>query len=293
MEWYFILLIVLGSILFLVIVAYIVFLIGMRMAIKGFLSTTPEELEVIKNLEKEEKWNTHTSEGGYTDFIPVNSDFEFIPKNNLKNNLINQFVSKPFVRIANGLLDTEVVGKENLKGLESAVVCCNHVNKMDCCAVMKGLPYNKTYFVAAEFNNLKGFFGDGMREGGMVPLSSNLGGMKKFYETVNKLLSEKNFVVIYPEVAEWWCYKKPRPFLDGGAKIAINNNVPILPVYLTYKDSKASLNSETGLPKFVLHILKPIYPDEALNRKEKIKDLDDKLFASWMDCYNETYQIKA
>lgn len=262
----------------------------LKKVIKGLISTTEEELKVIKDLESQGKFNEHTSQGGVMEYSPVGADFEYIPKNNFKNFWLERLIVKPFIRISNRLLQTEVTGRENLKGLKGAIVCCNHVNKLDSCALIKALSYKKSFFVGAEFNNYKGVLGDSMRIGGLLPLSSSFAGMKNFNKTVKELLEKGNLVTFFPERAEWWCYRKPRPLIDGAFKYAVMNNVPVLPVFITFKESKASKQSPTGIPKFVVNILPPIFIDQSLSSHENVAMLNKKTFNAMQDCCEKFYK---
>ena len=264
----------------------------LKKVIKGLISTTEEELETIKKLESEGKFNEHTSDGGVMEYTPVGEDFEYIPKNNFKNFWLERLIVKPFIRISNRLLQTEVTGRENLKGLKGAIVCCNHVNKLDSCALIKALSYKRAYFVGAEFNNYKGVLGDSMRIGGLLPLSSTFSGMKNFNKTVSELLKNDKLVTFFPERAEWWCYRKPRPMIDGAFKYAVKNNVPVLPVFITFKESKASKQSKTGIPKFIVNILPPIYKEEGKSDFENVQAFNEKTFNAMQDCYKKFYNVK-
>ncbi len=255
-------------------------------------NTDLQTLEKIKEYEKAGKFNEHLDTNP-APYIPVDKNFQYIPKNIFKK--LDYFFKRIFVvnrveRCANKLFQTEVIGKENLQGLKSAVVCCNHVNKLDCMVVRHALRPHKTYFTAAEFNNMKGFLGDMMRAGGLLPMSANFSAQKNFFESVKQLLDKGNFITFFPERAEWWGYEKPRPHETGAYHIAVKNNVPILPIFITFKQTKASIESETGIKQFIVNILKPIYPDNSVAVKENIDKMRNQCLQKYKQCYEEFYK---
>lgn len=257
-------------------------------------STDLDTLEKIKKYEKEKRFNEHldTNPAPYT---PVDKNYQYIPKNIFKKidrYLKRIFFISPFMKSTNKLLKTKVVGKENIKGIKSAIICSNHVNKLDCMAIKYALKPQKTYFTAAEFNNMKGFVGDMMRAGRMLPMSSNFDAKKNFLKTISTLLAKNNYVTFFPESAEWWCYEKPRPQLSGAYNIAIKNDVPVIPIFITFIETEASKKSESGLKQFVINILKPIYPNNLLPLKDNIAQMMENCKKQWEETYTTFYKKK-
>ena len=97
-----------------------------------------------------------------------------------------------------------------------------------------------------------------MRHCNTLPLSSNLETMKKFFDATNTLLKEGNFVLVYPEQSMWWNYRKPKPLKRGAYVFACKADVPVLPCFITMKDSEEL--DETGFPiqEYTIHIPEPI-----------------------------------
>ena len=58
------------------------------------------------------------------------------------------------VKVANKWEELQVEGRENLKGIKSAIVISNHVQMFDCIALKKAMKGHYTHFVAASFNNM-------------------------------------------------------------------------------------------------------------------------------------------
>ena len=193
----------------------------------------------------------------------------------------------------------EIRGIENFQNLDSgAVITCNHFNAFDSFAIQLAYdaanqPDRQFYRVIREGNytTFPGFYGFLMRHCNTLPLSSNLATMKKFLTAVNTLLKEGNFILIYPEQSMWWNYRKPKPLKKGAYTFAAKNNVPVLPCFITMKDS--GLMGEDGffIQEYTIHVGKPLYPDNNLPYMERVKDLMDRNYNLWKDIYEEEYQI--
>lgn len=256
--------------------------------------TDVQTIEKIKLYENEGRFNEHLDTNP-APFIPVDEHFEYIPKNIFKKidySLKRTFFIKPFMKEANKLFQTIVKGKENLDGLKSAIICSNHINKLDCMVIQNALKPKTVYFTAAEFNNMQGFVGDMMRAGRLLPMSRNFKAQKNFLLTTQKLLKKGKFVTFFPESAEWWCYEKPRPQNSGAYNIAVKNNVPVLPIFFTFNQTEESKKSPIGFKQFVVNILKPIYPDPKLSSKENITAMMAKCQEQWQETYDNFYNKK-
>ena len=198
------------------------------------------------------------------------------------------------------LIIKEIRGIENFKNLQSgALITCNHFNAFDSFAIQ--LAYeaadqpNRTFYRVireGNYTNFPGFYGFLMRHCNTLPLSSNLDTMKKFFDATNTLLKEGNFVLVYPEQSMWWNYRKPKPLKRGAYVFACKADVPVLPCFITMKDSE--ILDENGFPiqEYTIHIPQPIYPDHSLNYRDRIEDLMRKNSNIWRTIYENEYQTK-
>jgi 1-acyl-sn-glycerol-3-phosphate acyltransferase len=144
----------------------------------------------------------------------------------------------------------------------------------------------------ANYTSFPGFFGKLFRHCNTLPLSSNRDTMKLFLTAMDTLLKRGEKVLIYPEQAMWWNYKKPRPFKPGAFRFAVSSNVPVLPCFLTMKDSDKLSPDGSYYQEYTLHIFPAIYSEENLNDKENAKIMADKNFELWKNCYETTYNQK-
>lgn len=208
-------------------------------------------------------------------------------------------------RYLNNILDTQqmivkdIVGLENLRELESgAVITCNHFNAFDSFAIQIAYEYSghkkrQFYRIIREGNytSFPGFFGYLMRHFHTLPLASNPKTMREFTIATKTLLEDGHFILIYPEQSMWWNYRKPKPLKPGGFYLAAKNRVPVLPCFITMKDS--NVIGEDGFPvqEYTIHIEKPIYPDEGATTRANTEMLAEENSRVWREIYEREYGI--
>ena len=193
-----------------------------------------------------------------------------------------------------------VFGQENLQNLETgAVLTCNHFSAFDSFVIQYAYfalnqKKRKFYRIIKEGNytSFPGFFGFLMRNCNTLPLSSNKETMKKFLKSTKEILTNKDLILIYPEQAMWYNYKKPRPLKPGAYNIAVKNNVPVIPCFITMEDGEQLDNEGYPIQEFTLNILKPIYPKEELSTKENMEYVKEENEKAWKECYEAFYKEK-
>ena len=193
----------------------------------------------------------------------------------------------------------DIKGVENFRNLNSgAIITCNHFNAFDSFAMQ--LAYdaaqqpNRTFWRVireGNYTSFPGFYGFLMRNCNTLPLSSNLGTMKKFMKGVDTLLKKGDFILVYPEQSMWWNYRKPKPLKNGAYSFAVRNNVPVLPCFITMQDSDIMGEDGFLVQEYTIHIGKPIYPDENLSYRERVNDMRDRNYAIWKEIYEREYHM--
>ena len=160
------------------------------------------------------------------------------------------------------------------------MITCNHFNPMDSFIMQKVFDASghkkRMYRVIREGNytNFPGFYGFLMRNCNTLPLSSNLQTMKKFLTAVNQVLTEGNCLLIYPEQSMWWNYRKPKPMKSGAFDMAIRSGVPVVPCFITMRDTDTLGPDGYPVQECTPHLGAPIWPDEGLPKavaREKLK----------------------
>lgn len=257
--------------------------------------TTKDVLERILEAEKKQCYSMHVDSQPSLDFIPIDASFSYHKTISKRVGyfFVNQFLVKPYRFYANHIwLQTEIVGKQNIKSISSgAILTCNHVNKLDSLVVGHALKDRHIRYTAAEFNNLKGRLGCFMRAHGMLSIPSKQCYMRKFSMEVTDSLKKKDWILFFPEGSEWWCYEKPRPYQTGAFHFAAKHHVPIVPLFITFKKTTSIDSMGLEKRKFILHILRPIYPKNNLSLTENKAYLKEENERVIWDCYKRFYSI--
>lgn len=227
----------------------------------------------------------------------------------LKKNIADRIKTKLAYSMARkfvyGLIDQkkliikEIKGIENFKALDSgAVITCNHFNAFDSFAIQLAYeaaeqPNRKFYRVIREGNytSFPGFYGFLMRNCNTLPLSSNRATLLKFSKATDRLLKDGNFVLIYPEQSMWWNYRKPKPLKSGAYMFAAKNGVPVLPCFITMKDSDIIGEDGFYIQEYTIHVAPPIYPQKELSYRQNIEYMMQKNYDIWKQIYEDEYQI--
>jgi len=200
---------------------------------------------------------------------------------------------------AGNLIIKDIVGVENLPNKKKgAVVTCNHFHPFDNYIVLKGLlpslKKGRFFKVIREGNytNPPKGFEMFMRYGDTLPLSRNRETMRKFLHAVDVLLKRGEKILVYPEQAMWWNYRKPRPFKNGAFKFAVDSNVPVVPMFITMEDSDKIGDDGFPIQAHTIHIGKAIYPDKNLSNKENIDIICKKNYEFCVEIYEKFYNTK-
>lgn len=89
----------------------------------------------------------------------------------------------------------------------------------------------------------------------------------------------------------WWNYRKPKPLKKGAYQFAARNGVPVLPCFITMKDSDIVGEDGFFIQEYTIHISEPIYPDESKSTARNIEFLMDRNFEAWKTIYETEYEI--
>ena len=263
-----------------------------------------EILEEIERLEREGLFDVDPEKDPPTIML-MPDDIDYI-----KTKSTDKIKTKVAYKLAEKLLDEllkknkliikEVKGLENLENIEGgAILTCNHFNPFDIFTLEKVFRMTKhngnkkLYKVIREGNytNFPGLYGFFFKNCDTLPLSSNKKTMVKFMRAVDEILGRKDFILVYPEQSLWWNYRKPKPLKDGAFKLAIRNNVPVIPIFITMNDS--DIIGDDGFPvqEYIVNIEKPIYQNKELPEKEIVEDLKNRNYQIWKNIYEEFYKI--
>ena len=257
----------------------------------------------IEELEREGRFSEDAEENPPAPVL-MPEDINYLPRS-LKSKTQTKYafkVARWFVNMLikkKQLIIKEYKGIENLeKVADGAVITCNHFNAFDSFAIQLAfeqgkLKKKKMYRVIREGNytGFPGFYGVLMRHCNTLPLSSNFKTMEKFIAAVDRVLEKNQFVLVYPEQGMWWNYRKPKPLKIGAYKFAARNNVPIIPIFITMRDS--DIVGDDGFPvqEYYINIEAPIYPTDGMAEKENAEEMKEKNSEVWKEVYEDFYGI--
>lgn len=260
-------------------------------------------LEEISKLEKEGKFDVDAENDpptipimpGEVDYLneKLTSKLKTTVANTIGLGFIKELLRK------NQLMIKEINGLENINDLTGgAILTCNHFNPFDVFAVETAFRSSnkkrKTlYKVIREGNytNFPGFYGYLFRNSNTLPLATSPKAMEEFIRAVEKILADDEYILIYPEQSLWWNYKKPKPLKSGAFRFASKNNVPVVPIFITMKNSDKIGDDGFPILEYYINIDKPIYPDESLSVKENTENMKAKNFEVWKNIYENFYNI--
>ena len=266
------------------------------------------EIDILKILEKIRRYEI---EGKFD--VDVEDDPETIVLEPDKVDYLSKKLStKIFTRIANrravkyyegqikkgDFIIKEINGIENFRAVkEGAIITCNHFSVYDNYAIYRAIRKElkkgqRLYKVIREGNytNFKGLYGFFFRHCNTLPLSSNTETMKNFLKAVSVLLKRGEKILIYPEQAMWWNYRKPRPLKNGAFKLAVKNSVPIIPVFITMEDTDKKDANGFNIQAYTIWFLPAIYSDSNLSAKENVEAIKEKNYNVWKEVYESVYE---
>ncbi len=260
-----------------------------------------ELLRRIAELEKKELWHLDVEDDPET--YPLMADkVDYLNEklsSKIMNKIANFFGARFFDKmIADGqLVIKEVRGIENFRAVEGGkIVTCNHFSVGDNYAVWVALRDHMDgkmlYKVIREGNytNPPKPFGLFMKHCNTLPLSSQKSTMMKFMRAFAELLRRGETILIYPEQGMWWNYRKPRPMQEGAFSLAVRNNAPVVPVFITMEDSATLDGDGFFVQEYTLHILPAIYPDKSLPFAQAKKKMMNENYELWVKTYEDFYK---
>lgn len=221
-----------------------------------------------------------------------------------KNNIVSRYKRKMARNIANNYTklfnyDTKIIGLENLQEVKTgAIITSNHFSPKDSTVIMYamnkiGKREHMDIVIEEENTMMTGQFGFLMNNCGTIPLSkSKLYMEKKFMPAVETLLKNKDFILIYPEEQMWYNYRKPRPLKSGAYHLAAKFNVPVIPCFTEIRTRKDYDEDGFKKLKFILHIMKPIYPDPEKTLKQNKEEMQKKDYEAKIKAYEDAYGKK-
>ncbi|MDR3249130.1 MAG: glycosyltransferase, partial [Treponema sp.] len=202
----------------------------------------------------------------------------------LRSNHVKEFFCRVFyfciampilILINRCFFGLKIQNKKNLKKIKGtgAVAICNHVHQMDCTICAVAFTNRKLMFVSQPSNfslAIAGLFVDIL---GSVPTPSTPKEIQSFMYTLSKHLRNRRVVLFYPEGERVNYATGLRSFQRGPFYLAIDAQVPVLPMKIIYRPPDGLLKHFKKNPCLTLVIGDPIYPNSLLLNNDAEADI--------------------
>lgn len=184
----------------------------------------------------------------------------------------------------------KVKGRKNLKKVKNAVFISNHVFMLDCAILNTHvLKFRRPYFLVSKENLQMPVVCSVVKLFKGVPIPSSIGAYKRFLTEVDNELKNKQSVLIYPEGSMWPYYSRIRPFNSGAFRFSVNNNVPVVPICISFRKPNFIYKMFGRKKPFLnLTILEPVYPNIENNKKIEVQKINDIVYKNMVECFNKT-----
>ena len=235
---------------------------------------TPNRIPVIDNI------RTAVESGNFNDKVELN-DPTLTPDE--RKYILNKYIhvrKSPFFRVTNWVAgrmadiatwninrNTEIIGLENIKNIKGgAFITSNHFNPDENTVIRllsQKMKRGNLYVMSQDSNlKMKGLFGFFLYYMDIIPVSQDMEYMKKQIDRlIDEAIGSGQNILIYPEQEMWFNYRKPRPLKRGAYYLASKHNVPVISCFVEIKDLPEMETDEFHKVKYILHVLKPIFPD--------------------------------
>ncbi|WP_195270638.1 lysophospholipid acyltransferase family protein [Eubacterium sp. 1001713B170207_170306_E7] len=192
-----------------------------------------------------------------------------------KNRFILRKVALILLPIYNRLMfGLEVSGKNNLENINSGMVTiCNHVHTLDCTMIAGVCKQHRLYFPTLNENLKLPFVGHLVDDLGGIPIPEQLSEFRAFMEGLEATLRQGDAVHLFPEGSLVPYCPSIRSFQKGAFTFAYDAAVPLVPMVLTYRETKGVRSLFRKKPLLHLQILKPVYPNINNKRSYEIERL--------------------
>jgi 1-acyl-sn-glycerol-3-phosphate acyltransferase len=154
-----------------------------------------------------------------------------------------------------------------------AVAICNHVHEMDSPMCAVGIPFKKLIFISQPSNFNLGAAGFFVNILGSIPTPTTPKEMQAFVYSLSKSLRKGRMALFFPEGLRQNYNDTLCKFQRGAFYVAVDAQVPILPVKFVFREPGAVLKLFKKKPCFTLVCGEPVYPNYLMLKNDAIADL--------------------
>lgn len=184
----------------------------------------------------------------------------------------------------------KIVNKECLKKAKNTgfFLYGNHTNPIADAFVPTVLCYPVGVHVIVHPNNVSmPILGKITPSLGAIPLPDDRDAMKNFNKALERVVTGKECVAIYPEAHIWPYYTGIRNFKDSSFRYPAQYGTPVFCFTNTYHKNKYGKT-----PKIITYVDGPFYPEEGGSLREKKQGLHAQVMASMKEnCKHNTVEL--
>jgi 1-acyl-sn-glycerol-3-phosphate acyltransferase len=201
-----------------------------------------------------------------------------------RNNYIKEFfcsffyfvIAIPLLCVINGLFfGLKIENRRVLKRIKNtgAITICNHIHEMDSPICAVGIPFRKLIYISQPANFDIGAAGILVDVLGSVPTPSSPKEMQSFMYTLSRCLRKGRLVHFYPEGEMIKYDDRIRKFQRGAFYLAIDAQVPVLPMKIIPRQPDGLQRFFKKKPCFTLVFGEPLFPNHILLRNDAVEDI--------------------
>ncbi len=179
-----------------------------------------------------------------------------------------------FYPITKIILGFKVQGHKNLKKLNSgAVSVSNHAHILDAPMLTFSLFPRQPSMTSIKGNFQTPGVSFLVKVLGAVPIPEKPKALMKFFSAMQAETQRGRIVHFYPEASLWPGHTQLRPFKKGAFYLAVNADVPVLPMVIKQRAPKGFFKLFKKKPSISVIIGSPLIPDKDLDEKQRLEDL--------------------
>jgi 1-acyl-sn-glycerol-3-phosphate acyltransferase len=167
------------------------------------------------------------------------------------------------------LFRIEIRGRENLRGVDRAILVSNHSLVFDPALIAHAIRPRRTYFTMLEETALIPLLGTFVRLLGGIPLVTGTGAGSRREHGIDDALRHLGLVHYFPEGECYLRNQQIMPFRRGAFQAACWRGLPVVPVTTVLKERAWNLWRLLDLPPHVLVVIgEPLRPGHATKNAE-------------------------
>ncbi|GHV12412.1 hypothetical protein FACS189491_05340 [Spirochaetia bacterium] len=194
--------------------------------------------------------------------------------------LLYHIIAMPLLGCVNIIyFGLKVKNKEVLQKVKGSgvITICNHITFLDCAICGTNILPRKPLFVSQPSNFSIPVAGLLIKIFGAIPTPSSVRETHIFFHTLANYLRNGALIHIYPEGERREYGDEIQEFQRGTFYLAVEAQAPVLPMRLLYREPDGFLKYfKKKRPCLTLVFGEPVYPNNALGKKEAVSDMQER-----------------